>query len=226
MEAIAVTPQLLGKWYVLGVFSLFPLVNPFSTIPLLLSLTRGMSAEERKRQATRAALYSAIFMETTLLAGAGILAFFNISVPALRIAGGLVVSFLGFRMLFPAEGSEADAATDRSQGNRQPDHALIPLAFPSLCGAGTMALLISYSSTIESTKADAITKVAAHGIGFLAIVTVALLAAWLLRSSTAVARHLGDTGMEAITRIMGLLMVCIGVQFIANGVREFALIPL
>jgi multiple antibiotic resistance protein len=222
MEAIVVTPQLLGKWYVLGVFSLFPLVNPFSTIPLLLSLTRGMSAEERKRQATRAALYSAIFMEVTLLAGAGILGFFQISVPALRIAGGLVVAFLGFRMLFPAESAEADAANGRSQ----PDHALIPLAFPSLCGAGTMALLISYSSSIESTQADAITKVAAHGIGLLAIATVALLAAWLLRSSTAVARHLGDTGMEAITRIMGLLMVCIGVQFIANGVREFAVMPM
>jgi multiple antibiotic resistance protein len=221
MEEIVATPQLLGKWYVLGVFSLFPLVNPFSTIPLLLSLTRGMSAEERKRQATRAALYSAMFMEATLLAGAGILAFFQISVPALRIAGGLVVAFLGFRMLFPAESSEADAANDR-----QPDHALIPLAFPSLCGAGTMALLISYSSSIESTKADAITKLAAHGIGFLSIVTVALLAAWLLRSSTAVAKHLGDTGMEAITRIMGLLMVCIGVQFIANGVREFAVMPM
>jgi multiple antibiotic resistance protein len=106
------------------------------------------------------------------------------------------------------------------------DYSFIPLAFPSLCGAGTMALLISYSSTIGSWATDLVVKSAAHGAGLLAIVTVALFAGWLLRSASTVARYLGHSGMDAIERIMGLLMVCIGVQFIANGVREFARLPL
>ena len=225
MNEVTLSPALLANWYLTGVVTLIPMVNPFSTIPLLLSLTWGMSDKERKRQATRAAIFSAIMMETTLLVGSAILAFFNISVPALRIAGGLVVAFLGYRMLFPDHAAETGGGRAESKGSRQ-DYSLIPLAFPSLCGAGTMALLISYSSTIGAGDIPLPVKFAAHGAGLLAIVTVALLAAWLLHSSTTVAKRLGETGMEAITRIMGLLMVCIGVQFIANGVREFILMPL
>lgn len=224
MDTIVLSPELLAKWYAVAVITLIPLVNPFSTIPLLLSLTRDRSIAERRSQATRAAIYSAILMQVTLLVGSGVLAFFNISVPALRIAGGLVVAYLGFRMLFPAPRRESAAASDDGQGG--PDHALIPLAFPSLCGAGTMALLISYSSAIEAADTRLMVSLAAHGVLSMAIVTVALLAGLLLRSANAVATRLGASGMEAIERIMGLMMVCIGVQFIATGVREFASLPL
>lgn len=225
MDAIVLSPELLAKWYLVAVITLIPLVNPFSTVPLLLSLTRGMSAEERLSQATRAAIYSAILMEGTLLIGSGVLVFFNISVPALRIAGGLVVAFLGFQMLFPAPRRESIEASQQSPGGSV-DHALIPLAFPSLCGAGTMALLISYSSAIGAANAGAMVTLSAHGVLSLAIVTVAFLAWLLLRSANAVATRLGRSGMEAIERVMGLLMVGIGVQFIATGVREFASLPL
>lgn len=225
VENTTITFDLLLKWYLVGLTSLIPIVNPFSTIPLMLSLTRGMSAQERNRQATRAALYSAIMMEGTLVAGSAVLAFFNVSVPALRIAGGMVVAFLGFRMLFPSPASETDQAGPQSRNARQ-DYSLIPLAFPSLCGAGTMALLISYSSTIESRAPSLAVKLAAHGTGLAVIATVGLLSLVLLRSASAVSKKLGDAGMEAIARIMGLLMVCIGVQFVAHGVREFAAMPL
>lgn len=225
MDTIVLSPELLAKWYLVAVITLIPLVNPFSTVPLLLSLTRGMSPEDRLSQATRAAIYSAILMQGTLLIGSGVLVFFNISVPALRIAGGLIVAFLGFQMLFPAPRRESIEASEQSPGGRV-DHALIPLAFPSLCGAGTMALLISYSSTIGAANAGAIVTLSAHGVLTLAIITVAFLAGWLLRSANAVATRLGQSGMEAIERIMGLLMVGIGVQFIATGVREFASLPL
>lgn len=223
MEAIVLSPGLLVTWYLVAVVTLIPLVNPFSTIPLLLSLTRGMSVEARKLQATRAAIYSAIMMEGTLLIGSGVLAFFNISVPALRVAGGLVLAFLGFHMLFPTQSRERASASAEARGG-QLDFSLIPLAFPSLCGAGTMALLISYSSAIEAANPKFIVALSAHGVLFLAIISVALLAGWLLRSANAVADRLGESGMEAIERIMGLMMVCIGVQFIATGVREFIIL--
>jgi multiple antibiotic resistance protein len=225
METIVLSPELLVKWYLVAVITLIPMVNPFSTIPLLLSLTRGQSVEERRSQATRAAIYSAILMQVTLLVGSGVLAFFNISVPALRIAGGLVVAYLGFRMLFPTPRPASMAASEQGAGGRT-DHALIPLAFPSLCGAGTMALLISYSSAIEAADARLMVSLSAHAVLSLAIVTVAFLAGLLLRSANAVATRLGASGMDAIERIMGLMMVCIGVQFIATGVREFASLPL
>lgn len=223
MEAIVLSPGLLVTWYLVAVVTLIPLVNPFSTIPLLLSLTRGMSVEARKLQATRAAIYSAIMMEGTLLIGSGVLAFFNISVPALRVAGGLVLAFLGFHMLFPTQSRERASTSAEARGG-QLDFSLIPLAFPSLCGAGTMALLISYSSAIEAANPKFIVALSAHGVLFLAIISVALLAGWLLRSANAVADRLGESGMEAIERIMGLMMVCIGVQFIATGVREFIIL--
>jgi multiple antibiotic resistance protein len=225
MEAIVLSPSLLVKWYLVAVITLIPLVNPFSTIPLLLSLTRGMSVEARRLQATRAAIYSAIMMEGTLLIGSGVLAFFNISVPALRVAGGLVLAFLGFHMLFPTQSRERASASTQTRGG-QIDYSLVPLAFPSLCGAGTMALLISYSSAIQAANTKFIVVLSAHGVLFLAIISVALLAGWLLRSAYAVADRLGEAGMDAIERIMGLMMVCIGVQFIATGVREFISLPL
>ena len=220
MESIVFTPDLMLQWYLLGVISLFPMVNPFSTIPLLLSLTRNMPDEARSRQALRAVVYSAFLMEGTLLAGSLVLAFFNISVPSLRIAGGLVVAFLGFRMLFPSTDNAKSVASEQDPGEH-PDYSFVPLAFPSLCGAGTMAVLISFSSTIGSANATIPVKFAAHVAGLLAIITVSAVTALLLRSSVKVARYLGDSGMGAIERIMGLLMVCIGVQFIANGIKDF-----
>jgi multiple antibiotic resistance protein len=206
----------LIELYFIGLLSLFPIVNPFSTIPLLLSLTPGADADERDRLARRAGRNVAVILIVSLVLGDVILGFFGISLPALRVAGGLVIAVIGMRMLFPS--AEGELATPAGRG--QADIALIPLALPSMSGPGSIAVVISWSAQIHEQTGVA-SRVVGYGIGIAVIVTTAILAWLVLRSSSTIARRLGDDGIESIKRLMGFLLVCIGVQFVATGVEGF-----
>jgi multiple antibiotic resistance protein len=204
--------------YFAGLLSLFPIVNPFSTIPLLLSLTPGQGATERSRLALRASRNVAVILITCLVLGDVILGFFGISLPALRVAGGLIIAVIGMRMLFPSPESELAAPAAPSHG--QADPALIPLAMPSMSGPGSIAVMIGWSAQIHE-QTGVTNRLLAYALGIAAIVTTAVLAWLILRSASTLARRLGDDGIESIKRFMGFLLVCIGVQFIATGVEGF-----
>lgn len=204
----------------LAIIALFPMVNPFSTIPLLLTLTRHEDEQERKRQATKACLFAGLIMMVTLFIGGLILEFFSISVASLRIAGGLIVAYIGFRMLFPTD----ETPTLEDHKKNKSDYALIPLALPSMSGAGTLATILTFSSQISEEKGFIISFLG-YSIGMISIGVVVGLAVLILRAATKVNRLLGEKGIEAMARIMGLLLVCIGVQFIGNGVQEFTKSP-
>jgi multiple antibiotic resistance protein len=204
--------------YFFGVVKLLSIVNPFSTIPLLLALTPGGAPVLRAREARRASTYAALILVGSLLVGSVVIEFFGISLEALRIAGGLVISIIGLRMLFP--GPEASTIADPLGGQGTMDIALIPLAMPSLSGPGSIALVIT-----ESTKLFAIHGIAVKALGIGAaiasIVTVGLISWLVLRESNRIATHLGDHGIESIKRFMGFLLICIGVQYIASGIQQF-----
>ncbi len=202
--------------YLAGLLSLFPILNPFSTIPVLLSLTPGAPAAERAQIARRACRNVAIILITALVLGDMILGFFGISLPALRVAGGLVIAVIGMRMLFPSPETELAASVGRGQS----DVALFPLALPSMSGPGSIALMISWSAQIHD-QSGLVSRLAAYAIGIAVIATTAVLAWLILRSATTLARRLGDDGIESIKRFMGFLLVCIGVQFVATGVEGF-----
>ena len=190
------------------VATLLPITNPFSTAPVFASLTRSYSQAERNRQAKLACLYMAAVLLTTLFVGVLILTFFGIGMPALRIAGGLLIAKVGFGMVNP-QPQEVVTATDKSEALRKDDIAFMPIAMPLLSGPGSMAVTISMAS------------VAGGAIDYIAVaigICVAAAVAWLvLRSSNVVAEKLGVTGMNVLTRVMGFLLVCIGIQFVATG---------
>jgi multiple antibiotic resistance protein len=192
---------------------LLPIVNPFSTAAVFLGLTARLSDEERRLQATRACLYATGVLLVFLFAGALLMNFFGISIPALRIAGGLIVARVGFGMLLPPDDSvdSPDAPVLRR------DFSFTPLAVPMLSGPGSIAVTIGMAAGAESW----IDHVAiALGIGLVIVVS------WgILRSARAVNRFLGESGVDALTRIMGFLLVCIGVQFIVVGVFEILADP-
>lgn len=208
----------LFMYYLATITSLFPMVNPFSTIPLFLALTAKMSEKDRQRQGDRACLFAMIIMLITLFLGSLILKFFNISLPALRVAGGLIISFLGFNMLFPSE--KKNEGGENHEADVILDYSIIPLALPSMAGAGTIAMIMTFSTTI-STQEKWTYHLAGYGITVAAIITVALLCFIVLRSARYIQKFLGPDGLNAMTRIMGLIMVCIGVQFLADGVKTF-----
>ena len=211
-----ITFSLLLDHYVSGVFSLLPIVNPFSTIPLFLALTAGQNEPGRARIALRAVTNTVVILSLTLVAGSLIMEFFGISLPGLRIAGGLIVSYIGFRALFPEPTSPDQAAVDHGTA----DVSFIPLALPSMAGAGSMAVVLGMSSRVAS-QPDLATRLLGYVLVIAVILTVGVLSLLVLRSGIPLARMLGKQGIEGIQRVMGFLLVCIGVQFIATGVEGF-----
>lgn len=191
--------------------ALLPIANPFSTAPVFAALTHDYERSARLQQAYLAAVYMACVLLVSLIGGALILKFFGISMPALRIAGGLIVARIGFSMLTP-EPERPLSKRDQAESAEKDAIAFSPIAMPLLSGPGSIAVTISMA-----TSADSVLDLIPIGIG---IIIVALISWVVLRSSVVVVEALGRTGVNALTRLMGLILVCIGVQFVANGTVE------
>ncbi|GJM30577.1 MAG: UPF0056 membrane protein [Cyclobacteriaceae bacterium] len=195
---------------------IFPIANPFSTTVVFLTITEGFSEDRRKQQARLACIYMAVILITFLLLGTLIMNFFGISIPGLRIAGGLIVTGIGFGMLSPK--SDNDTPKGSAQhGALKKDVAFTPLAMPMLSGPGSIAVTIGMATDANGIGENLAIVV---GIGLVAFVS------WLvLRASTRVVRFLGQSGMTAMGRIMGFLLVCVGIQFIVDGAHDFLSSP-
>ena len=195
---------------VLGtVIALLPITNPFSTAALFLSITEGDSKEKRRQQAFKGCVYVLCILVSFLIAGRFIMEFFGISIPGLRIAGGLMVARIGFNMLKPPA-EQARTEVSKSEAIEKDDISFTPLAMPSMSGPGAIAVTIGLA-----TQTKGVLDFTAIIIGIF-IVTVICWA--VLRASTRVVDFLGKTGMNALSRIMGFLLLCVGVQFIVNGI--------
>lgn len=200
--------------YVAGaLLAILPIVNPLGAVPLVMTVAAHLPAQERLRQVRRACIYTFVMMAGFLLAGGVIMSFFGISVPGMRIAGGMIVASLGFQMLFPSAPLPS-RELERETGHKA-DIAFTPLAMPGLAGAGTFAVIMSLSS--QASARMGFDRVLDFTAVLLAIVIVALLCFATLRAAERLHRVLGPTGMIALTRLTGFLMVCIGVQFIIDG---------
>jgi multiple antibiotic resistance protein len=196
-----------------AVLAILPIVNPLGAVPLVMSVASHLPKAERQRQVRRACTYTFVLMTAFLVAGGLIMNFFGISMPGMRIAGGMIVAFLGFGMLFPDASTEATQAAER--GEIKYDIAFTPLAMPGLSGPGTFAVVMSLSS--QAAAREGWERVADF-LGVASGIFIVAVTSWLvLRGAERFHRVLGATGMVALTRLMGFLMICIGVQFIING---------
>ena len=196
--------------------ALLPIVNPFSAVGMVVGLTAHLTDAERNEQIRRACLYMFWILITFLVAGGLIMNFFGISIPGLRIAGGLVVSYLGFRMLFPDAQSLPNAA--QAEAMTKQDLSFTPLAMPGLSGPGSIAVVVGLSSTLGTGRGyELVLDYVAVAVG----IAVTALISWLvLRASGRMHRRLGANGINAMSRVMGFLLICIGVQFVINGVLD------
>jgi multiple antibiotic resistance protein len=200
--------------YAVGaLLAILPIVNPLGAVPLVMSVAAHLPELERLRQIRRACTYTFVLMAGFLVAGSLIMSFFGISIPGMRIAGGMIVAFLGFGMLFP--GSPETTQTAAEAGSLRHDIAFTPLAMPGLSGPGTFAVVMSLSSQASARHGwDRIADFLGVATGIFAVVVISW---FVLRGAEKFNRLLGATGMLALTRLMGFLMICIGVQFIING---------
>lgn len=209
----------------LGLVILLPLANPLTTVALFLGLAGDMNYQERNRQALKASVYVFLIMAVAYYAGNVVMDTFGISIPGLRIAGGLIVAYIGFRMLFPQQQAshsmEAECKMDEMSEQNSVNIAFVPLAMPGTAGPGTIAMIISTASTIHSGTDFPTWVITVAPV--LTFITVSLILWACLRSSGTIMRLVGKGGIEAISRLMGFLLVCMGVQFMINGMLEVIL---
>lgn len=208
-------------------FMLLPLANPLVSVTLLMSLGSRLPPEEKNRQAKSAAKYSFLMLVISFYCGHIIMEVFGISIPGLRIAGGLIVMVIGFQMLFPnprtLDVPELESKKDEIKGRGTSSLAFIPLTMPGFTGPGTIAMVISIASTLPHFGPSMWIMLTAPVVSFLGL----CLLFWVcLRSSDYIVKKIGQSGIDAISRIMGFLLVCMGVQFCINGILELIKTPI
>ncbi len=188
---------------------LFIIVNPSSTLALFSVITSKASKKERIKTARTAAMYASVLLIIFAIAGSSILAYLGIEIYALRIAGGILLGFVGLDMLRSGE-QFGESPPDKKQKSPS-DMALVPLALPSLSGPGAITV------TIVSMQNPEIP----WWMVILAILLTMVITFVIFMGSVVVIRVLGKKGMDAFTRIMGLLTVSIAVQFALTGFAEW-----
>lgn len=198
------------------VVALLPIINPFSTAPMFLAITEGDTPIERHAQARRSVIYMVCILLAFLLGGTFIMKSFGLSLPGLRIAGGIVVAGLGMGML-QSRGEDGQTNAERQESRAKRDVSFTPLAMPILAGPGAISVVIGFASI-----ADGLTDYVSITMGIL---LVAALIYVTMRLASRLVKLLGVTGLNAMTKIMGFLILCVGVQFVVNGVVQVATAP-
>lgn len=200
--------------YLLAAFtSIISVANPLGAMPVFVSLTNHNTDDERAAIAQKASFYMFLILTLFLLAGTYIMSFFGISLPGIRIAGGLIIMRAAYVMLTPGSDERKLTDEDKEAAKSKEDVSFSPMAMPMLSGPGSIAVVIGLASQAEGF-ADLL-------IVTIAIILCAIVAYSILRLAPFSAKYIGPTGMSAITRMMGFIAMCIAVQFILNGIASF-----
>ena len=200
------------------VIGLLPIINPLSAGPTFLAITEGDSEERRREQARKGCFYMVGILVSFLIGGTFIMNFFGISIPGLRIAGGILLTGIGMTMLSSPKIQPGDGGDEeREAARRKVDISFSPLAMPMLSGPGSIAVTLGFTS-LATGWVDYIAIIAG-------IVSVAALTYVVLRLSGRLVQFIGPVGVNAMTKIMGFLIMCMGVQFVVNGVINIGTDP-
>ena len=197
--------------------TLFVVIDPIGTAPLFLALTQGMDAARRRLIGIRACVIAAILLALFGLAGEDFLRAIGISMPAFQIAGGLLLFLTALDMLFDRRAQRrADHADEK--GAPADDPSVFPLAMPLIAGPGAMAtMVLLISETGRSAQGVALVTVVMLAV--IAVVFLLFLSAGLLE------RLLRRTGTMVLTRLFGLLLAALSVQFVLNGANAIGILP-
>lgn len=190
--------------------SLFSIVDPFSAVPVFVALTGREDQASQRRTAFRASFTCFVVLSVFALAGSVIFRFFGITIPAFKVAGGILLFGVALDMM-KAQHSEM-RSTKEEQVEKHDDVGMIPLGLPLLSGPGAIAAVMVLAGKAETTTS----RVAVH----FAVLGIGLASFFILRSAAWVGKLLGKTGINVIGRLMGLILAAIAIQFVLDGVRE------
>jgi multiple antibiotic resistance protein len=183
------------------------IVNPSSTLALFSAITSSYSKKERKKTAKNAVIYAAILLIIFAFAGSAILEYLGIEIYSLRVAGGILLAFVGLDMT--RRGQQFGESPPGEE--HKADFALVPLAMPSLSGPGAITVIIVNMKIVPIEYGLSWWVVMI--LAMIAIIITMIITYIIFLSSKYVIKALGNKGMDAFTRVMGLLTVAIAVQF-------------
>ena len=188
---------------------IFAIVDPFGYVPVFLSMTANDSDERRRKMLKRACFTAFVVLTVSAFLGNHILRFCGISIPALQISGGLILLVIGFEMLKVIPVQEKLSSEEVKAGTEKEDISIIPLAIPMLSGPASIAAVVVLTSTTDSWYV--------YPAILVSTILTLLFTYLILRSAGKILGVIGDTGLKVMTRIMGLLICAMAVQFVING---------
>jgi multiple antibiotic resistance protein len=196
----------------------FATIGPLDTAALFPALTPANSARERRAMARKGCLIGAGILLFFALLGEGVLRAFGITLPALRTAGGVLLLLIAIDMVFAREsGGTTTTADERAEAASKPDISVFPLATPLIAGPGAIGAAILLVAEAGGDPVEVALVVAA-------LLAVVMLTYLLLLGATQVQKLLGVTGLHVVTRIMGVLLAALAVQFLFDGIRSSGLV--
>jgi len=187
------------------------ILNPLGALPMYLSLTADHSEQDKKQVAMTAAKAATVILLVTLFFGEFILSFFGISVNSFRVGGGILILLMAISMLNAQTSGAKSTEAERIEAAQKSSIAVVPLAMPMLAGPGAISSIILYANRAEGWQHYLIISAE--------IILVGILLAILMRLSGKIANRLGQTGMNIITRVMGLILAAISIEFICLGLK-------
>lgn len=191
---------------------LLAIVNPLGAIPIFIVLTADYSKEERLHTGRVAAVTVAGILLASLLVGEALLQFFGISIPSFQVAGGLLILLMAISMMQGGLSRVKHTEEEARDAEEMDSVAVMPLGIPLLAGPGAISTIILIAHRSRSPI---------HFFILTVEILLVSLTVWLcFRSAPLIARFLGRTGINIVTRIMGLIIAAIGVEFIANGLKH------
>lgn len=196
--------------FIITFTALFSVINPIGTVPVFLALTQEDSKASKNKTALWASINVFIILVVSFLVGKYILQFLGISIDVLRIAGGIIICTSGFGLLsgtFSKKRGVNKKVTNDAQ--QRSDIAITPLAIPMMAGPGSMSLLIAMYQDYPNFN-DKLIIIAA-------VFVLCIISFIILRSANVISKLLGASGIVAISRIIGFLVLAIGIQYIVNS---------
>jgi multiple antibiotic resistance protein len=192
--------------------SVFSIVDPFAAVPVFLALTGTQPRAVQARTALRASATCCAVLAAFGIAGNFIFSFFGITLPAFKIAGGILLFGVGLEMMRARKSETRGNIEEAIEAETKDDIGVVPMGLPLLSGPGAIATVM----VLVGKAKDIPQRISL----FLIIVVVSAICFLTLRSATMVARVLGKTGMNIIGRVMGLILAAVAMQFVLDGVHE------
>ncbi|MFM2102149.1 MAG: hypothetical protein RIR05_1135 [Bacteroidota bacterium] len=206
------------SFFVTVLIGLFSLINPLGALTVYLTLTQDYTEDQKLQTLKKTCIYIFLICIVSYYIGVYILNFFGISIPALRLAGGLVIFRSGWQLLNVTHKKELRNSI-REDSNQREDISFSPLAMPLLAGPGSMSFLITLFSNRSEQWSFAIMQ---DGFAILAVLIVVIALYFIFKYAPRLIKYTGQSGILALSKIMGFIVIGIGVQMIINSLVLFS----